>query len=587
MMYSRDIKLTPDEIREKFYKLKTLSDLAELLDVPKKTLGFYTYTPFPRRHYKEFQIPKKNGESRRILAPSSPIKIVQRKMAQVFYAVYYHKSTVHGFLPERSILTNARRHVPSEKKRKKFVFNADLEDFFPSITRRRVSGLLRSKPYKLPSNLANAIASLCCFFDELPQGAPSSPIITNMICSRMDTELRRLATSTRCMYTRYADDITFSTNMPRFPEAIAKVDEETGQLLPGDRFKEIVENNRFVLNEKKLRLQTRTKRQEITGLTVNEFPNVRRNFVRQIRAMLHALETYGLQAAESEFKAKYSENKSKSFLKVLRGKLAYLKMVRGSTNNNYIAFKRKLDLFDPTNTNTIAIDPKNTTEIYIVSEGKTDWQHIKTALGEFHGRREFLDLNVQFFEYGNEQKMSDSVLLKRCKMAETEQPGKITISIFDRDAPEIIKEVSTEKGENYKKWATRHFSFVLPTPPHREGVPVCTELYYYDADLMKEDPNGWRIFLSSEFDRDSQRHKERSDLSAKDINKFQTESVKIIDDKVFNGQSQNVALSKSRFAEYVYNKDGIFGKMDFSEFQLIFRMVRRIVKENKSSLQSS
>ena len=121
----------------------------------------------------------------------------------------------------------------------------------------------------------------------------------------MDSQLRRLAQRHRCIYTRYADDISFSTSMPQFPAALARVSAYTGQLEIGDELQRIVENNGFTLNPMKTRLQTRYQRQEVTGLTTNRRPNVQRKYVRQIRAMLYAWDHFGIEAAEEHFTERY------------------------------------------------------------------------------------------------------------------------------------------------------------------------------------------------------------------------------------------------------------------------------------------
>jgi RNA-directed DNA polymerase len=312
---SIELSLTKEELRTRFYNLRTFEDLAAILDIPKSKLYYYAFKADLENHYKVFNIPKKSGGTRIICAPSSPIKIIQKKLNQVFQAVYVPKASVHGFTPGRSILSNAKRHLEG-KGIKKFVFNVDIKNFFPSITILRVENLLSSKPYNLPHQVSRPIALLCCYQFKLPQGAPTSPIISNMICSKMDTQLRLLAKDNKCVYTRYADDITFSTTLPSFPSALAKFDEETNNLLVGEELNCIIELNGFTINEKKIRLQSKYKRQEITGLTVNKFPNVQRNYVRQIRAMLHAWEKYGLENAQKDYIEKYSKNRKSSHLTV-------------------------------------------------------------------------------------------------------------------------------------------------------------------------------------------------------------------------------------------------------------------------------
>lgn len=156
-------------------------------------------------------------------------------------------------------------------------------------------------------------------------------MVSNMICAKMDSELQRLAKKHRCYYTRYADDLTFSTSARYFPEALSQFD-SSGKLQIGLELEKTIRENGFEINPKKVKLRTKNQRQEITGLTVNEFPNVQRKYVRQIRAMLHAWGKYGLTATEEEYLGKYNLKhrnplrKPSSFVNVLLGKIQYLGM---------------------------------------------------------------------------------------------------------------------------------------------------------------------------------------------------------------------------------------------------------------------
>ncbi|MFM7372884.1 MAG: reverse transcriptase domain-containing protein, partial [Sphaerospermopsis kisseleviana] len=109
------------------------------------------------------------------------------------------------------MVTNAKNHC-----NKKFVLNLDIKDFFPTITQQRIRGVMMSPPYNLPSQIATTISHICCYEGKLPQGAPTSPIISNIVCAKLDSELRLLAKQNKCFYTRYADDITFSTIVKNF-----------------------------------------------------------------------------------------------------------------------------------------------------------------------------------------------------------------------------------------------------------------------------------------------------------------------------------------------------------------------------------
>lgn len=336
-----------DELKELFLALNEPRDVADLLEVSYGRLKYHISKLPEDRRYRNFTIPKKSGQSRTISAPCTPLKILQRKLSQVLYSVYEPKATVHGFVPARSILTNAEQHV-----HKRFILNIDLKDFFHSIHFGRVRGMFMKPPYNLSIEVSTTLAKICCYLGRLPQGAPTSPIVSNMICARMDSELRKLAQEFKCTcYTRYADDITFSTTLSKFPSELAyteiEVDTNVSKIALGARLKLIIQNNGFEVNESKVRLQYKNQHQEVTGLTVNKFPNVKRSFVREISSMLYAWDRFKLESTEQRYHAKYAQDIDKSgckpppfkeipsFKEVLRGKINFLGMVRGKDNETY------------------------------------------------------------------------------------------------------------------------------------------------------------------------------------------------------------------------------------------------------------
>jgi RNA-directed DNA polymerase len=582
---SLELAASPEELKKQFYALRSFDDVATLLEIQPHVLYYHTViTKLPQK-YKVFYIPKNSGGMRRIAAPISEIKIIQWKLNQVLQAVYVPKASVHGFVPERSILTNANRHLEFKAKRR-FVFNLDLSDFFPTITYVRVRGLFHAQPYGLPQTVSSVLAKICCCGDELPQGAPTSPIIANMICAKMDTQLRILAQANKCVYTRYADDITFSTTLPVFPHSIGARDAATNQLQVGNDLRQIIENNGFKINDAKVRLHDRRNRQEVTGLTINVFPNVRRNYVRQIRAMLHAWEKYGLDAAEEDYfrqysKKKYSETQRKpSFKQVVRGKLEFLKMVRGSDNLIYLRFSSKLAQLDP-DYKPFARQMLQTVapaRIHVLTEGKTDWKHLKAALLKFKANGEFTNLDIEFWEKVEETANGDGALRQRCEILKDQHQEKMQVCIFDRDKPDVVK-VVTDAGKEYKYWGNRVYSFALPVPSHRLETPdVCIELYYQDSDIRRCDSSGRRLFLSNEFDKLSFRHL-TLDLNCTDPSRFKP-LLTIIDNKVFNSESNNVALPKDDFATNVLQQAPGFVDVDISEFRKVFEVISKIVSED-------
>lgn len=276
------------------------------------------------RMYQSFEISKGNGKARIISAPDRRLKYLQRRLLPILDQLYTVRNPVHGFVADRSVKTNAMSHL-----RRRFLLNLDLQDFFPSITENRVTGLLSS--LGIDSSVTAAIGYLCCANGHLPQGAPTSPLLSNMICFSLDRDLLGFAKSSRCIYTRYADDITFSAHQPMtalFEGALPQAGHLSPELITPSLTSLIVGNG-FALNPDKLHYADRHSRRMVTGLKVNELLNVDRRFVRYVRAVLHSVETLGLAGAQ----AKYASNGGAGSLAAhLLGKIAWLKHIKGASD---------------------------------------------------------------------------------------------------------------------------------------------------------------------------------------------------------------------------------------------------------------
>jgi RNA-directed DNA polymerase len=282
----------------------SLSDVAELLHFRPKAVSYILYKQPAATKYRTFQIPKRNGGQRTIKAPFDALKLLQRNLADLLQdcvdeintANKRKDRTAHGFKRRRSIITNARQH-----RHRRWVFNLDLEDFFPSINFGRVRGfLLKSRDFELHEKVATVIAQIACCEGSLPQGSPCSPVISNLVAHLLDMRLVRLASSAGCTYSRYADDLTFSTNRREFPSDIA-VSAGTESVashlwLPTKTVQQAVERAGFRINPTKTHMMYRASRQEVTGLVTNVKVNVRRDYRRNVRAMVHRLvKTGGFQ----------------------------------------------------------------------------------------------------------------------------------------------------------------------------------------------------------------------------------------------------------------------------------------------------
>lgn len=355
------------KIREAFNKMATIEDLHNLLTQVNdlvfngslkiqsiKSLIFFTTPSLSKTKYRTFTIKKKSGGTRTINAPTGGLKSFQKALNTILQIISETHVAATGFKPESSIVDNAKPHISQN-----YVFNIDLKDFFSSIDQARFWKRLQFEPFNLNAQtnriqLANRIAALC--FTEmqverkneaeqwitltrnvLPQGAPTSPLISNIIAYRLDYLLSGLAKRFGLQYTRYADDITFSSK-----HNVYQKDSEF--------FKELnrlIKDQNFAINPSKTRLQKKGYRQETTGLTVNEKINLNSRYIKQLRMWLYYWEKYGLSKASELFKTDYIRDKgyrnktSANFVNVLDGKLQYLKMVKGKEDPTYLKLHKR------------------------------------------------------------------------------------------------------------------------------------------------------------------------------------------------------------------------------------------------------
>jgi len=361
--------------------------------------------------YEQKNITKKNGGIRELNIPPSFTKVIQKKIADLLQEIYVPPKPVHGFIKshdgsKKTIVSNAAQHV-----NKRIVINVDIKNFFDGINFGRVRGLFLSKPFELKEHIATRIAQLTTYENKLPQGAPTSPIISNLICKRLDHELINLSRKYAVTYTRYADDMTFSSR---------KSDLNIEKLIHA--IEDVVQSNGFSINSLKSRLQTANHTQIVTGLKVNKKVNVSRKFSKQIRSMLYSWYNDGLnQAAQKHFEQynkqtqKYSDSKEKSFQNILIGKINFLAQVKGQEDPLYLKFRhtfyvlrdnfilsKKIDEFEELDINNLkkkkvlTIFSQIYDSILIFTEGETDIVYLKAALKHFQKNEKYLDLRLRF-----------------------------------------------------------------------------------------------------------------------------------------------------------------------------------------------
>jgi hypothetical protein len=386
-------KENTDQIKLLFNSMKSKDDFVELLNYTKeilykvkshqftvKQINFYCNPKLSKNRYITFSIKKKSGAERIIHAPSNGLKAIQKCLNVIFQVVYEVNPSATGFLPGKSIVDNAKIHAGSY-----YVYNIDLKDFFPSIDAGRIWSRMQHPPFNLNEKsgrkeLANVITWLCCTELEverlinnewkilkkkvLPQGAPTSPTLSNIICQRLDFYLSATAKRFGLRYTRYADDITFSSLHNVFHPGSGFLNE----------INRIILQENFHIKESKTRLQKTGYRQEVTGLIVNEKVNVQQRYIKQLRLWLHRWEIFGYEKAAIYFDKEYSnkvlpnsilrkENKRfdrwnvKEFTyvkgkkrtnfsemeNIIQGKLNYLKMVKGESNEMYLKLRQRFE----------------------------------------------------------------------------------------------------------------------------------------------------------------------------------------------------------------------------------------------------
>lgn len=394
----------------------TLQDVAFLLDKTKPAnLSYHLYIlgtdrdKSTKEKYTEFEIPKKQGGTRKILAPNKELKKIQSSLSNFLYDCIEEINLTrkikgnlsYGYQRGISTMNHAKVH-----SKKRFVFNIDLKDFFDSINFGRVRGFfIANNNFSLHPKVATILAQIACHNNSLPQGSPCSPVISNLIGHIVDIKLAQLATSCGCSYSRYCDDITFSTNKKVFPHKIA-FSNDSNEYLPSKNLINIIERSGFEINLKKVRMSLFYSQQNVTGLTVNKRVNTPRLYRDTVRALVHHLCFKG----DFEFKKPFIKDKvarkkdelderaiRERKLNSLQGMLNYIARIESDYRDNNlcskskqpseICFKNNLP-----NTNKLTKNEKvlrdyllyryffGTDRVMIFGEGKTDKSHLQHYL---------------------------------------------------------------------------------------------------------------------------------------------------------------------------------------------------------------
>lgn len=372
---------------------KDRKDLAELLGYKPSALTSIVYkTPLAEK-YTAFEIPKKSGGTRTIKAPNPKLKKLQTHLAHLLYAclaeIEHQRDAApvsYGFREGGSISKNAKNH-----KRRRYVLNIDIENFFPSFNFGRVRGFfLKDKCFELQQEVATTIAQIACDGTALPQGSPCSPVISELVGQILDLRLLRFARNFGVRYSRYADDITFSTNQKTFPSALATCNQsDSSEWTLGQELIDKIEGCGFFVNNRKTRMHVWGSRQLVTGLVVNEKANIRSEYYRNARAMCDSLFSTGQYFCSYVAGDEKKRPNMTSSLNPLDGILSHIYAVTQSEERRPIDDQRQ----SPRAIRTLYrrfLFYKNFVALQaplIITEGKTDPVYLREAIrhrGQFH-----------------------------------------------------------------------------------------------------------------------------------------------------------------------------------------------------------
>lgn len=477
--------------------MKTIGDLADVLDkikqelfgsvrysISENMLKHFSSDKIASKRFRMFHIRKKSGGLREIKAPCRQLDVILTCVNELLKSIYSPSDAAMGFTSGKSVLDNAQIHVGHN-----YVFNIDLKDFFPSIPQARVWKRLQLSPFNFPTEIANVLAGLCCTFDEevgrnvLPQGSPASPLLTNAICDTLDRRMKGVAKRFGLHYSRYADDMTFSSMHNVYPE-------------DGEFRKEIsriIKEQGFIMNDKKTRLQKAGARQEVTGLTVNAIANVSRKYISDLRWILNVWEKEGYAKAYALFYSKYKHEKG--YIKkgepvmenVIGGKLNYLRMVRGANNAAYQKLQSRYDALQE----LVFVDnetDKSKSYIYVQPYNLNEFQTLfHTSITLSVSREKKLVGKCEIDGRAKTLALSKSTQAALCPDLGSLNPGDVVVS---EDIDKCFVTLCRHKGKNFwliTKFGPKRSSCLSVQNLHIEPDELLTLWSNYGLERVAEE----------------------------------------------------------------------------------------------------
>ncbi|MEM6380471.1 MAG: reverse transcriptase family protein [Bacteroidota bacterium] len=307
-----------------FCSINSVHTLARLLNIDIRRLRLLVDKP----SYKTFRVPKKGGGERIIEAPGHELKQVLGRLNRYLQSVYYFEKSAaaYGFIlgvrnddDRRNVLTNARKHL-----NKSYLLNVDLKDFFHAVTREQVLEIFLGKPFSFKREIPDLLADLCTYDGRLPMGTPTSPVLSNFACQKLDEELVGYSKDLLWVYTRYADDMSFSSN--RY------INEEQQVTLIN-----LIKGFGFKVNQRKLKLYGPDEPKVVTGLLVTDKVSLAEDYIPTLKQDIEQLnQTMRIQNEHGQLSTKWVEQHKKQIL----GRLNFAGFVLKRNHPDYLDLKQ-------------------------------------------------------------------------------------------------------------------------------------------------------------------------------------------------------------------------------------------------------
>lgn len=560
---------------EKYTKAR--KSIAKKINISVRKLIYILYIKGVENCYEYFEIPKKSGGVRKIYAPNAKLKSIQRKIATTLNDINgstkkdQFKITVsHGFEKNKNIYTNAIFH-----RNKRYILNVDISNFFESFHFGRVRGYLKNnRNFALSDEEATIIAQLVCYNQKLPQGAPTSPIISNLIFNIVDLQILKLVKKYKLKYTRYADDLTFSTNDKNFKDiSFAFL----------DNLIKLLRENGFELNNKKTRLEFFSNHQEVTGLTVNKKVNPTMKMIKDTRAMADNLYKNGC----------FYINGAQGTINQLEGRFSFINQIDWNNNkleyknSKKVGWKNYISKFNKRERQyQIFLFYKyffNPDKPIIVTEGKTDIAYIKAALKKY-----YKDYNNLIIKKDNKYEFKVNFLKKTSRLkyffgivpdgADTFM--NILNHYVGKNSCLNIDNILFKKSDSHLKNVKRNPVILLMDNEQNDGKPLCKFLkVLFPGNKTPSMGNNIKKHIKSNLYLQTLPLLEHKTCEIEDL-LFPNEISNIkIDGKTFSKISNKYAqdtFGKYRLSQYITEH---FEDFDFKNFKTLLDSISDIVNE--------